>query len=66
MAKGYYKICDKCQAFFTYTDKDVKWDEKSSSGSTKLVSCPKCGRIHILGYIDDAYDNINDIRFYSY
>ena len=60
------KWCPTCRAEFTYSNNDVKQDEKGSYGSTKYVQCPECGKTFILQVIEDAYDNINDLRFYSY
>lgn len=59
-------ICKRCKVYFTYSRDDCKWDERSSFGSTKYVTCPRCERIHILGYKYDAFDNLNDSRFYNY
>ena len=43
------------------------WDESGYGYSTKLVKCPECGQINIIGYVeDDGFDVNYDLRFYEY
>lgn len=43
--------CIHCQQSFEYDDDDVHFDFKGTT-DTKYVVCPKCGRINIVGYVE--------------
>lgn len=64
----YFCKCKKCKEQFTYESDECFWDEKSISGSTKLVKCKHCGCINVVKYIEDyGFSIINvDERLYDY
>ena len=59
--------CCKCDGIIRITPEITMWDESGYGYSTKLVKCPECGQINIIGYVeDDGFDVNYDLRFYEY
>lgn len=59
-------ICSSCGEF-NIQPEDVWFDEQGSGYGTKLTRCAHCGKIVILGFIEDyGLDVNNDKRYYEY
>lgn len=58
-------VCSSCRGFKVLPE-NVWFDEQGYSYSTKLTKCPHCGKIVILGYIEDyGFSKMNtDRRLY--
>ena len=58
------KKCTKCKEDFIYMSDETKWQEYSTY-SVKITTCPYCGTINILKYIDAPGLYVsNDKRYY--
>lgn len=54
--------CKDCKAEMEYV-----LDYSGGTYITKLMICPACGRLQIIGYEEDEHLNINfDKRYYEY
>ena len=57
--------CRSCNSSFIFKPDEVWFDEQGYGYSTRLTRCPYCGKIVVLGYIEDYGFNVNsDERFY--
>lgn len=45
--------CCKCETVFEYKEEDVRIDYKGTDYDTRLVRCPFCGAINIVGYVEN-------------
>lgn len=60
-----YGYCKSCKSPFEYQPEDMWVDERGLGYSTRLVRCKHCGKIVVLGYIEDYGLDVNaDKRFY--
>lgn len=55
--------CSKCKKKFIVRECQTWWDYGGFDYDTKLINCPLCGCINILGYYE--YPN-RDAWFYEY
>lgn len=63
---SYDAICRSCGIIHIQPE-NIWFDEQGYGYSTKLTKCPHCGKIIILGYIEDYGLDVNiDERFYRY
>ena len=59
--------CKNCKEVISYSQDDCFWDDKGFGYSTKLIKCPKCGALIIVGYQEDRAMKLNnDDRYYDY
>lgn len=62
-SKQYIEICPTCDDYFYYTDEDIKWVEYGTY-SSKIITCPFCGCINIIKYVDANGLYVNDDERY--
>ena len=56
--------CNTCGGFKVQPE-NVKYDEKGMGYTTRLTHCPYCGKLIILGYIEDpGFSRLNSDRRY--
>ncbi len=59
-------VCSSCGGFKVQPE-SIWFDEQGLGYSTRLTKCPYCGKIIILGYIEDYGLDVNsDSRVYEY
>lgn len=57
------KTCIKCKDDFVFTPEDIKWIEHGTY-SEKIVTCPYCGCINVVKYVDASGLHVNDDKRY--
>lgn len=61
------KTCCQCGISHDYKIEELKIDYSGLGYIAKLGTCPHCGQINIIKYIeDDNLDINNDERYYKY
>ena len=58
-------LCNSCKKFIVQPE-NIWFYEQGYGYSTRLTNCPHCGKLIILGYIEDYGLDVNaDERFYQ-
>lgn len=58
-------VCSSCGEEFEVQPENVRFDEQGYGYSTRITKCPNCGKVVVMGYIEDYGLDINsDKRFY--
>ena len=56
--------CKKCHDYFNFKPDEVRWIEFGSY-SEKTITCPHCGCVNVIKYVDGFNQNPNfDERYY--
>lgn len=59
-------VCSSCGKIKVQPE-NIWFDDKGFGYSTRLTRCPNCGKIIILGYIEDyGLDANSDCRYFEY